>query len=82
MTMTDIKLRAPLEVQRAHDLLFAVVMGEVDVLMTAEHRLVLGACLDVLCWVLRHHHSTAFAENFANLWRCIQEAGYEEVQDG
>lgn len=70
-------IRAPHEIQRAHDILEAVVLGEViatppnDGAEAAMH-----ATIDALCWVLRHDHNPAFATNLAKLERNIAAAGY------
>ncbi len=73
-----ITLRDPLEVQKAHDILTAIVLGEVpidtddaDPVMMVSLR----SALDTLCWVLRHEHNTAFAANIARIEKALESRG-------
>jgi hypothetical protein len=61
------------EIQRAHDILIAVKLGEVMVLVPDDDSLT--AAIDVLCWVLRHDHNQTFAENLAGLEAAIAATG-------
>jgi len=68
------------EIQRAHDILWAVVMGEVRVGIDQAAMAPWHASLDTLCWALGPDHndqSTAFRDNLAKLERAIAVAGYE-----
>lgn len=76
--IVPLRTRDPLEIQRAHDLLHAVLGGELPVVMPEGVRLVVTAQLDVLCWALNHDHNTSFAENLHELREEIRAAGYEE----
>jgi hypothetical protein len=69
------RLRQAAEIQRAHDILTAVITGDVDIEMEDDQ--LWRAAADVLCWVLQHDHNDAFARNLANLEETIAEAGYE-----
>jgi hypothetical protein len=60
-----IKLRAPEEIQAAHDRLTAIVLNEVPNPFTNTPQEVLTASLDVLCWVLHHDHNPNFERNLA-----------------
>lgn len=71
-------MRDPLEIQRAHDILAAVVLGEVPgVFPNAESHAALTAALDALCWVLQHGHegNNNFAENLARIHRYAENQG-------
>lgn len=52
------------------------ITGEIFVGLNDEAKRGLHASADVLCWVLRHDHNTAFEKNFSNLQAEIKAAGY------
>lgn len=64
------------DVQRAHDVLVAMVTGEIDIGLRAVDRDSLHFALDALCWVLRHDHNTAFGDNFGKLEAIAAARGY------
>jgi hypothetical protein len=64
------------EIQKAHDVLWAVHMREVVVSLPGHERRALHAVLDGLCWVLGHEHNQAFALNLAAVESAIERAGY------
>lgn len=64
------------EIQKAHDVLIAVVLKEVDISMDNQGIDRCRSALDALCWVLDHDHNTAFAGNFASVHKAITEKGY------
>lgn len=56
-------MRSQQEIQKAHDLLGGVILGEVPWPMKAEsERNCLRACASCLCWVLEHDHNLEFPE--------------------
>lgn len=76
MQLRDVK-----EVQRAHDILGAIVLGEVpspfkwqkdEVMLTA----LMHAQLDAICWVLRHDHRNGFPEALADIETWLKERGF------
>jgi predicted glycoside hydrolase/deacetylase ChbG (UPF0249 family) len=69
------RLRQAAEIQRAHDVLTAVILKEVD--LELEDDALLRVAGDALCWVLQHSHNVSFATNLAKLEEMIAEAGYE-----
>jgi hypothetical protein len=69
-------LRDEREIQRAHDILEAVVRGEVNVSVDDESRAHIFGALDVLCWVLHHDHNHTFPSNLARIERAMERAGY------
>jgi hypothetical protein len=62
------------EIQRAHDILKALVCGEIQ--GVAVEGDAIHAALDVLCWALGHDHNPSFATNLARLEQQIAEHGY------
>lgn len=72
--------RTPDEVQRAHDQLVAIVLGEIDVGFDADEKRVACANLDVLCWMLGHKHNETFARNMANLAEELAARGIVETK--
>lgn len=69
------------EVQRAHDLLVAVLLGEVPGLVDQKDEALIAAQADVLCWVLNHAHNETFGGNLAKLVRAAERRGYELRED-
>lgn len=69
-------MRHEVEVQRAHDILSAVVCREIPVALSHHARQGYHAALDVLCWVLGHDHNPAFAANLAQIDAEAEAAGY------
>jgi len=59
--MSEDPMRDREEIQRAHDILAALVLQpEIGPRLDQEARRVLVINLDVLCWVLRHDHNVSF----------------------
>jgi hypothetical protein len=48
------------EIQRAHDMLVGIILGEAPVKFSPATIEVLVGCTDVLCWVLDHDHNQSF----------------------
>lgn len=67
-----------MEVQRAHDMLHGIVMGEVPVPFkhSDPQWQALCATLDVLCWVLGHDHNTNFVDNIRKIEKHYADLGY------
>ncbi len=58
-------MKSEMEIQRAHDLIAGLVLGEAP-LVFGENEGRAAAALDTLCWVLGHQHAgsgTAFEKN-------------------
>ena len=74
-------IRDPNEIQRAHDLLIGILLGETPYHLTkeAKGRYSMMAC--VLCWVLQHDHNPRFAELLKEVEAAIKEAGLELYDD-
>jgi hypothetical protein len=76
-------VRPAVEIQRAHDLLHALVTGEFTLaVLSADDLKHLHACLDVLCWVLRHDHNKHFAGNLTSVEHELNQAGVVLKQGG
>lgn len=71
------RLRDAMEVQRAHDVLWAVVMGETPLALERSDHLCAQMSLHVLCWALGHGGGDVFAQALASLERDITAAGGE-----
>lgn len=70
------------EIQRAHDILAAVALGEVPAEPPSEtdddfQGAYFQGALDALCWVLHHVHNPQFSENLALLEASIKARGYK-----
>lgn len=61
--------------QMAHDILLAVVTGEVPFLQDPVAKESFAHMAGVLCWVLGHHHSTFFEECLAHIDAEAAKAG-------
>jgi hypothetical protein len=56
------------EIQRAHDILVAVITKQTPAIRMDEmSRQGMHAAIDVLCWVLRHDHNSHFPDNLAKI---------------
>ncbi len=76
-------MRTEFEIQKAHDMLAAIVHDEVPCPTTPEHRLVLHGIRDALCWVLEHQkNQQAFATNLQKLDAALEQRGYKMIQGG
>lgn len=64
------------ELQKAHDILAAIVLGKVPHPFEQDGLIPLQAALDCLCWVLRHDHNVSFANNLAKIEAFLAERGY------
>jgi hypothetical protein len=79
-------MKTPKEVQRAHDILTAIVLGEVPVNHDGpdDHlkMMMLQTSLDTLCWVLGHQHNATFGGNIARIESQLESIGFvlKEVQ--
>lgn len=70
------------EIQRAHDLLVALILGDVQLPMSDETERGLRYSADVLCWVLEHDHNEAFAKNLSELNAECETLGYRLIDSG
>lgn len=70
------------EIQRAHDLLVPILIGELKLLMGEETRKALHAACDVLCWVLNHDHNQAFADNLRKVEEAAAAKGFRLLDHG
>jgi len=66
-------MRDEAEVQRAHDMLAGIILGEVPLPLPNDK---LCCAIDVLCWVLRHDHNDSFAKNLMIIEMLAAEAGF------
>ena len=69
-------MRAQQEIQKAHDMLWCQITGDVPFVFEESARLPMHAALDVLCWVLRHDHSDGFPKVLAELTVELAKRGY------
>lgn len=78
------ELRQLIDIQRAHDILTSILMGQPDLQLDTDIMADMMACADVLCWALNHEHSQVFAKKLAFLEMAAAKAGFvfEENPDG
>jgi hypothetical protein len=69
-------MRDQQEIQRAHDILEALVLGDVPNVMTEEEAPLVLVMLDTLCWVLGHDANDAFARNLRQIEADIEALGF------
>lgn len=70
------KLKSEREIQRAHDILHAIVTGKAGIDGPEDGMERCHAALDALCWVLGHDHNPTFRNNLAAVEKQIKLAGY------
>lgn len=70
-------MRTEDEIQRAHDQLVGILLGETK-FAKVEKRILRDThvAASVLCWVLEHDHNPLFAAFLADLQKVTTEAGY------
>ena len=73
-------IRSAVEVQRAHDVLCAIVTGLVDIGCNPSEKRIWAQAVGVLCWALGHEHNTAFEDALAELEDEIAKRGYSFVE--
>ena len=71
-------MRTPDEMQRAHDILHAIVTGEVEINAPREFRLMCYAAHDALSWVFGWPCGEAFAVNLDTIRREFKRCGIIE----
>lgn len=69
-------LRPAEEVQHAHDVLYAQVMGQTPPVVDRADMKLLQCALEVLCWVLGHSHINSFPENLAAIEAELKRLGF------
>lgn len=62
--------------QRAHDQLLGILLGDVPLEISDEQRRHMHAAADVLCWILDHDHNQSFASNLQKLEEACKELGF------
>jgi hypothetical protein len=70
-------MKTELEIQRAHDLLIGIVIGEAPNPFkpgSIEQECLTVAC-DVLCWVLGHDHNIQFQGNLDKIENWLKQYG-------
>ena len=77
-------MRGETEIQRAHDILVSVILGDMTGVLTLSTRdaEAMHVAVDALCWVLSHGHSRKFAENLATIEEEIADLGFFLIDDG
>lgn len=70
-------LREKDAIEKAHDVLTAIVSGSAPNPFLPSHRPALQAYRDVLCWVLRHDNST-FADNLLSIYAALEEVDKDQ----
>lgn len=73
-------IRSAVEVQRAHDVLCAIVTGLLDIGCNEKEKTIWAQAAGVLCWALGHEHNTAFEDALAELEGEIARRGYSFVE--
>lgn len=68
-------MRTGEEIQKAHDVLIAIVLKEVPFKMDKEVFTNIRVACDVLCWILEHDHSNAFEENLECIIKKLEHRG-------
>lgn len=64
------------EIQKAHDVLWAFVIGDMPVSATPATIQLAHAKLEALCWVLGHEHNTGFEESLVDLMAEARRRGF------
>lgn len=74
--LLTVQTRPSGEIQKAHDLLVGVLLGELPHGLGEEELTILNACAGVLCWTLRHDHNPTFEHTIKGLEKLAISLGY------
>lgn len=69
------------EVQRAHDMMVGIILGDIENPFHAKSMKSLEQSADVLCWVLKHGHNEEFGKNLKEIEDYCQEKGIQIARD-
>lgn len=69
-------MRTEDEIQRAHDQLVGILLGEVKLGLPSDLIGSISTAASVLCWILQHEHNQTFGKSLANLESLAKSAGY------
>lgn len=69
-------MREAVEIQRAHDVLKALVQREIEIGQSTETIRRANLMLTVLCWVLGHEAGDDFASTVGSVENCAVAMGY------
>jgi hypothetical protein len=64
------------EVQKAHDSLVMIILGDVPNVMKEEEMVQLRSAASVLCWVLEHEHNPTFGKVLEYIEDELRKLGY------
>lgn len=79
----DVRLRPFIQVQRAHDLLVAMLVDPIlSTKLGDDEKRWLMPRADVLCWTLVHEHNDRFALELARIEQLLRNAGVELKDSG
>lgn len=70
------RMKTQIQIQRAHDMLLAMILREVPIHLTEEHKKTISLTASVLCWVLEHDHNPMFGQLLAELEHIATDADY------
>jgi hypothetical protein len=68
------------EIQRAHDILAALILQEVPLRLDPEALQRIHGSADVLCWLLDHEHNRSFQNNLERIEAAFKEMNIEEIR--
>ena len=73
-------MKTEAEIQRAHDILAAIILKEVPLQVRPEQMERMLGSADVLCWLLDHDHNQSFTENLKRIEDAFAQMGIVENQ--
>lgn len=68
-------MKTQAEIQRIHDMLVGILLGEADLGFGPQTMKVISASAHVLCWVLDHEHNVAFYDVLKLIEQEMKERG-------
>ena len=70
-------VRSKDDIHKAHDMLSAIILGDVPSPWGLPIPPEIIAAQDILCWVLNHEHNRQFADNLKAAEGFLADQGYE-----
>lgn len=78
-TLSPTPIRPADQIQAAHDILVSIILGDCEIGAANNAKETMQVYCEVLCWILRHDHNQAFANNLKEIQRRLRERGYGSV---
>lgn len=70
------------EVQKVHDTLVSILLGECPNPMPTNQKVILSSLESICCWLLGHEHNNKFEKFMDDIYAFLKDQGYKIVDHG